>query len=735
MEQRFRSSLVLAAFAVLAGLLYPDILFGLKSFVLRDYGIFGYPLAAHQRHAFWSGELPLWNPFNCAGLPFLAQWNTMTLYPGALLYLLFPMPWAHGVFMLAHQVAAGWGMYHLALRWTGSPFAATGAGAIFAFNGLTMSALMWPNNIAALAWMPWVILALVKMADQSATGGRLRWFSLASFAGAVQILTGAPELIGFTWILAFVAMLTGGSNLLRSIACCCGVLLLALCLSGPQLLPFFELLTVSQRSSEFGGAEWSMPSWGWANFFVPLFRFYRSPQGVYFQSDQEWTSSYYFGAVALTLAPLWFARRDRRWLWVILVAGSFWLALGPAGKLLTALKTALPALGFIRFPIKFVAPLIFGTAVLTAFALRDLEQQAEADRRKLLLSAGLVSLIVLGIAAFSLAKPYPYESPRAVLLNALVRVGFIAVFVLCVFRARSNSGWKVAVVALLAADLLTHAPRQNTTARNEVYGANVSRTGVLTNLHHGTGRAFQTRAAHDRFYGEMRPDPTGDYLGRRLGLYGNCNLLDQLPVVDGFYSLYLPWQRELWEKLFLAPTNAVPRGFARMLGVAAYSSPSSPVEWAQTSASPLPFLSAGQRVEQVAQGDLITRLTAPDFDPAEVAYVADPTVAATPKADTTISEVRVTAHQIRARVEAAGPTILLVSQAWYPAWRATLNGRETPVFRGNHAFQAITVPAGVHEVEFRYVDARFRQGLLLAFGALLICATLIAVSLRRRFSA
>jgi hypothetical protein len=46
-------------------------------------------------------------------------------------------------------------MYFLARDWTGNPFAATLAGVAFAFNGLTLNCLMWPNNIDALGWMPW----------------------------------------------------------------------------------------------------------------------------------------------------------------------------------------------------------------------------------------------------------------------------------------------------------------------------------------------------------------------------------------------------------------------------------------------------------------------------------------------------------------------------------------------------------------------------------------------------
>src|SRR2546425_419842 len=188
---RFAIILALSIFAA-----YPEVLLGLQTFYYRDFGFFGYPLAHYHRESFWQGEIPLWNPLNNCGLPFLAQWNTMVLYPGSLFYLLFPLSWSLSVYCLLHQFLAGLGMYWLAWRWTASGLAASLAGVAFAFNGLTLNCLMWPNNIAALGWMPWVVLCVERGWQR---GGR--WLIAAAAVGAVQLLTGAPEIIFLTWLL------------------------------------------------------------------------------------------------------------------------------------------------------------------------------------------------------------------------------------------------------------------------------------------------------------------------------------------------------------------------------------------------------------------------------------------------------------------------------------------------------------------------------------------------------
>src|SRR5579883_3271026 len=94
-----RFAAVLAGFIVLT---FSGVLLGQETFFYRDFGLFGYPLASYHRECFWRGELPLWNPYNVCGLPFLAQWNTLTLYPPSLFYLVFPLSWSLGVFNLMH---------------------------------------------------------------------------------------------------------------------------------------------------------------------------------------------------------------------------------------------------------------------------------------------------------------------------------------------------------------------------------------------------------------------------------------------------------------------------------------------------------------------------------------------------------------------------------------------------------------------------------------------------------
>src|ERR1035438_7912601 len=100
----WRFALLLALF-ILA--MFPDVIFGGRTFIFRDFGLFGYPLAHYHRESFWRGEIPLWNPLSHCGIPFLAQWNTLVLYSGSLFYLLLPLELSPGLFNLLHLFLCG----------------------------------------------------------------------------------------------------------------------------------------------------------------------------------------------------------------------------------------------------------------------------------------------------------------------------------------------------------------------------------------------------------------------------------------------------------------------------------------------------------------------------------------------------------------------------------------------------------------------------------------------------
>ena len=90
----------------------------------------------------------------------------------------------------------------------------------------------------------------------------------------------------------------------------------------------------------------------------------------------------------------------------------------------------------------------------------------------------------------------------------------------------------------------------------------------------------------------------------------------------------------------------------------------------------------------------------------------------------TASVVSYDDRSYRIRYRAASPSLLKLSVAWYPGWRATLNGGELPVVRVDHALMGAVVPAGDGEVEFRFRSTYFAAGLAITLAAALGLALL-----------
>ncbi|HLL55303.1 MAG TPA: YfhO family protein, partial [Myxococcaceae bacterium] len=68
------------------------------------------------------------------------------------------------------------------------------------------------------------------------------------------------------------------------------------------------------------------------------------------------------------------------------------------------------------------------------------------------------------------------------------------------------------------------------------------------------------------------------------------------------------------------------------------------------------------------------------------------------------------AHRVHLGLEACAEGYLVLTDAYYPGWRAELDGAPVPILRADHLVRAIRVAAGKHEVVMRYRPATFAWG-------------------------
>jgi hypothetical protein len=733
-----RFALLLAALVFAA---YPQVVLGLQTFVIRDFGFFVHPLAFFQRECFWRGELPFWNPYLYCGAPFLAQWNTMPLYPPALVYVLLPLTWGLGMFCLLHVWWAGLGMFFLTRRWTGNNFAAAFAGTMFAFNGFTLNLIMWPSHLATFAWMPWVVFA-VEGAWQN--GGRKIF--LAGIVGAMQMLAGGPEIILFTWVVLLALwvqqFLRGETRRFAMTWRCVPVVLLVLVLAAIQLLPFLDLVAHSQRNLNYHDTRWSLPGRGWVNFLVPMAFGNTWDMGVFYQYGQEWTSSIYLGIGGLWLAVLAFAggRTPRIRLLCALAAVAFVFAMGENGFVLPALQKVIPQLHLITHSIKYIAIVIFIAPLLAALALARRESVHRLElantRSQLFISGFVLFLTFGGILVWAGRFPLPHDDVPRTMFNGVSRLVFLAVnfglLLSLTLKLDRKFHLLLSLLLIMASwlDVLTHEPAQNPTVQPLIYEPGLSKAKL--NLHPqpalGESRAMITPTAFMTSVHFASHNVQNNYLVNRLVGIANCNLLDDVPKTDGFLSV-LPVTADDLNSLLYVNTNANYPRLEDFMGVSQITAADKTYNW-QSRSTYLPLVTAGQKPLFPDELTAFYGLAKTNFEPAKTVYIqpdAKSLVTVTNQTDARVLNSKFGTQTVDADVEAVEPSMVVVAQTYYHDWHAYVDGQSVPLLRANYAFQAVQVPAGKHHLHLAYEDAAFRRGAWIALIVWPICLLALLV--------
>jgi hypothetical protein len=463
--------------------------------------------------------------------------------------------------------------------------------------------------------------------------------------------------------------------------------------------------------------------------------------GVYSQDAQQWTSSYYLGIGTVALALLAWRAGDARvkWLTAITFAGLL-LALGEAGHIYAWLKKLLPVLGFIRFPIKYVVLVVFALPLLAGFGAKAVLEQSDAGKARRWLTVVFGALLLAGLCIFVFGRisPVAGTAPEALLGQVARPFSFLVLVlgVLSLSRATRFLQPRVAfalVLIFMAADVLWHMPPQNPVVPNRAYGVLERRMSEVPRLGHG--RAMLAPPMQRTISGLAHPDPFTMFSGHREMLTSECNLLEGIPVLHGFFSLYLREAEEVTRRLQLSTNYDLP--LLDFLGVTQLSDARELFVW-HTRSNAMPFVSAGQRVVFASARETFDAIFSPAFDPQHSIFL--PVELREQHGDLHPNACRVIKSNVQserviADVEASAPSVVEISQVWYEGWKSFVDGQPVPLLKANYAFQAVKVPAGNHRIELRYQEQTFRAGLTVSAIGLAGCCFLLVRGRGRLFEA
>jgi hypothetical protein len=217
-------------------------------------------------------------------------------------------------------------------------------------------------------------------------------------------------------------------------------------------------------------------------------------------------------------------------------------------------------------------------------------------------------------------------------------------------------------------------------------------------------------------------DVTTDYIGKRLALWSNLNLLDNIPKVNGSSTLQLRVQAQV-QALLYAGTNQSASGLIDFLAVTCETKPGTAVEWVPRNG--LALVTAGQRPLYETPARTLEALADPRFNPRDFVYLppeAEGRIRVAGKTPVRLVLQDFSARRVRLETEADVPSLVVFAQSYYHPWKAHIDGLPTRLWRANHAFQAVEVPAGRHSVTLIYRDDTFLIGAAITGLTVIGCA-------------
>ena len=662
-----------------------------------------------QLDAWRRAELPLWNPFDRAGYPLHADPQAGVLYP--VTWLLLGVGalaggaqwWLVSVKIVFHFWLAGVGMYAY-LRRRGTAVPACYAGGLililtYPFVHNLFSALNW-----GMAWAPWILLAIDAAAERPTT----RSAALLALALGMGWLAGAPAAFWYTLLVcvpygawAFLHHARAAEDrraYLRRAAAVLGVAAgLFVALVAAQLGATAALVGHTVRDSRdlaFLGTTAFTPD-DVVAFFIP-----RYPAGG--ENTYLGVIAIIGAAAALTLRPS--AR-------ALVLGGAAMLgvlcAWGDIGLFLPIEASLVPPFGFFRRAHRYLYVTVVPVAILGAEGLAALAalEAAEARRRvgNLLLGVGALGVLLWGtgfiVKARDLSKIEPWRDAYACAFVSTLVSAFLLRQVVTQDGAWRRVFLAVAVVAL-GADLWFS--RSFVVDRN-MYPIPDTRADRDARTLAGLPLAVRV---YDREYLKFRP---GARLGLRdLGGYENDPLalsryvrlrdaVHRAPRLLGHANVGFLLEAG-GSVLAKQPADTAALRVIKP-GVLAVAEVAPAVVWVgrptvvDTEAAAVPALVATRPGTQA----VLERGTLSAAERAAAAAGAG--VDAAPVAGRFVEYGR---NRLVAEVTAPTAGVVVIAEAYFPGWSATVDGCAARIVPANGLFRGVFVGPGAHTIVMRY---------------------------------
>ncbi|MBL7998236.1 MAG: YfhO family protein [Candidatus Kapabacteria bacterium] len=728
-------------FAVTTMIFFSGHLFG-KMYFWDDFVEQVYPNRVFAAHGWAEGGIPFWNPYSFCGMPYMADVQSALFYPPNFIVDMLAGDGAYPVgllqwMLILHFFIAQCGMYVLCRNIGTTSVAAMIAAVGYGFSSPLALHAFHPMQVEHLAWLPFI----VSFFYTTLTKGSIHSMLYGGLLLGMTMLSGSPQMtLYISFFLGCMAVWFTISGLItkkestimtvRSGAFAILSLVIAVGVFCMQYLPSKELAGESERS-EMTYEKATVGSLQFKQLItaaVPKAYGHITPESgnkaPFYLSDNEyylyWDTAFYGGIIAffLGLFALIALRKNPTVLFLgVMSLFAFLFALGSNGFLYN-LFYQLPFFGSLRIPARMMFVWTFGFSVLAAFGFDEAARLVKSKQVliPLLVAALLPVFFALGVSTGSLVD-FPNDAIEKTVSSfgttALftITAGFAIVF--SVHRGiLSQTMGGYALVLLIFIDISV----ANSSFNN---GKINPKNEYAQTYSEQLRQILQPRVPDSLFRVSMRT--TG-----AMALKRNQGMTDGVMLYEGYNQLLLakrhpavPTISGIYDMLSIAQEIKVDPS-TRSAGFE-YRPSRFPMAWMTYQATVIP----ADRVKQAMKADSTT-----DYHNVTV-LEENPSQSLSRKASAdVVHSAKVTSYsnnEIEYSVETTEPGILCMSEVYYPAWKAYIDGTPAKVYRANYALRAVEVPAGKHTIQLRYESSAFKSGMLISLGTFAFCVLTLVI--------
>lgn len=742
-----------------------DLIFSTKIPLFRDLGPYFYPMRFSLAESLKAGDLPLWNAQTGLGFPLLANFQSGAFYPPNLVYGLFPFIAAVKITYILHYLVAASGSYLLLDRWKLSKAIVLVGSLLFTFGGYTISLTNLLNHFQTAVWLPWLLLLGERYL------GSPNWLNFAPlvFLATTQFLAGSPEIYAMSMGLLLIHALRmrgkGETSISRILFSVLGINVLVAGLAMVQILPTLELLRLSERTHA-ASFEWAT-DWS-LQLFSLLSLVFLDKQidpgsfetfQFFFYSQPPFLLSLYMGGLFPFGFWAWIISEERKRQAIVLglVLLSILLSMGSRTPIYKFLYDYFPYFSLFRFPEKFFFVTFALLLYVAVTGLSYLLETSEAKGSRTLLGPAILTASFLALyllcrydralllQAVSSSAKFPLDHPLTWRISSSVLVhlerhialwlGIMAIVWLWQRKKIQARLMEIVIVLIAFVDIFSaHAPYQLLMDASIVQ----QRPQTLALLQDAPSYRVFSTSPEAPFHPDISQFPRArspeehttfafQTLRPNTGLFWGVNYMQEIDAL-----LRMSYNQFLQAALKLSPGN-----FYKLLGALNVKYIMSLHEltdgslallghferypaWVYRIDGAVPRAYVVSRV--ITERDpqvILGRLASDGFDPSEAVILEEAVPLEARKGFH--GKAWITQYKNnRARVQATlnAPGVLVLTDSFYPGWRAYVDGKEQDVLRANYFFRAVLLQGGQHVVEFRYQPRSFTMGLYISLAFL-----------------